>query len=164
MFDQIECKSLLPVRPIALGISSKLKGLLVMPKLKRHFDYLEADLTEHGAWFVGRSFSAAHVKMSVGIEAPAARGLLKNRTKLADWLRRIHERPAYQRALEQGGPFLIWADSRDGSPRRHHDGAMHSAPSSATLRAPSITMLRSISAASRSTAFSTPARPPAAAA
>ncbi|MCY1529479.1 hypothetical protein D9M68_646260 [compost metagenome] len=105
VFDQIERKSPLLVRPIAMGISSKIKGLLVTPNLKRHFDYLEAELAEHGPWFVGRSFSAADVQMSFGIEAAAARGLLKSRPKLVDWLRRIHERPAYQGALEQGGPF-----------------------------------------------------------
>jgi len=105
VFDQIERKSPFIVRPVAKAISSQVKGLLVTPNLKRHFDYLEGELTEHGPWFAGRSFSAADVQMSFGIEAAAARGLLKNRPKLADWLRRIHERPAYQRALEQGGPF-----------------------------------------------------------
>ncbi|MDO9436784.1 glutathione S-transferase family protein [Hydrogenophaga sp.] len=105
VFDQVERKSPLLVRPIALGISAKIKGLLVTPNLKRHFDYLEAELTEHGPWFAGRSFSAADVQMSFGIEAAAARGLLKGRPKLADWLTRIHDRPAYQRALVQGGPF-----------------------------------------------------------
>ena len=105
VFDQIERKSPLIVRPVAKGISAKIKSLLVTPNLKRHFDYLEAELTEHGPWFAGRSFSAADVQMSFGIEAAEARGLLKNRPKLTDWLRRIHERPAYQRALEQGGPF-----------------------------------------------------------
>lgn len=105
VFDQIERKSPLIVRPVAKGISAKIKSLLVTPNLKRHFDYLEAELTEHGPWFAGRSFSAADVQMSFGIEAAEVRGLLKNRPRLADWLRRIHERPAYQRALEQGGPF-----------------------------------------------------------
>ena len=59
VFDQIERKSPLIVRPVAKGISAKIKSLLVTPNLKRHFDYLEAELTEHGPWFAGRSFSAA---------------------------------------------------------------------------------------------------------
>jgi len=105
VFDQIERKAPFIVKPVAKAISTQVKGLLVTPNLKRHFDYLEAELTEHGPWFAGRSFSAADVQMSFGIEAADARGLLKNRPKLADWLRRIHERPAYQRALAQGGPY-----------------------------------------------------------
>ena len=105
VFDQIERKAPFIVRPVAKAISTQVKGMLVTPNLKRHFDYLEGELTEHGPWFAGRSFSAADVQMSFGIEAADARGLLKNRPKLADWLRRIHDRPAYQRALEQGGPY-----------------------------------------------------------
>jgi glutathione S-transferase len=105
VFDQIERKAPFIVKPVAKAISTQVKGLLVTPNLNRHFDYLEAELTEHGPWFAGRSFSAADVQMSFGIEAADARGLLKNRPKLADWLRRIHERPAYQRALAQGGPY-----------------------------------------------------------
>lgn len=105
VFDQIERKAPFIVRPVAKAISTQVKGMLVTPNLKRHFDYLEAELTEHGPWFAGRSFSAADVQMSFGIEAADARGLLKSRPKLADWLRRIHDRPAYQRALEQGGPY-----------------------------------------------------------
>lgn len=105
VFDQIERKAPFIVKPVAKAISTQVKGLLVTPNLKRHFDYLEAELTEHGPWFAGRSFSAADVQMSFGIEAADARGLLKNRPKLAEWLRRIHERPAYQRALAQGGPY-----------------------------------------------------------
>ena len=105
VFDQIERKSPLIVRPVAKAISGQVKALLITPNLKQHFDYLESELAERGPWFVGRSFSAADVQLSFGIEAAAARGLLKSRPKVADWLNRIHERPAYQRALEQGGPY-----------------------------------------------------------
>ena len=46
--------------------------------------------------------------MSFPVEAAAARaGLNESRPKLMDWLRRIHARPAYQRALVQGGPFEL---------------------------------------------------------
>ncbi|MCW5655404.1 glutathione S-transferase [Hydrogenophaga sp.] len=106
VFDQIERKSPLIVRPVAKGIAAKVRHLLVTPNLKRHLDYLEAELEEHGPWFAGRSFSAADVQLSFPIEAAAARGLLgEDRPRLRDWLRRIHERPAYQRALDKGGPF-----------------------------------------------------------
>jgi glutathione S-transferase len=105
VFDQIELKSPFLVRPVAKAISGQVKQLLVTPNLKRHLDFLESELETHGAWFAGRSFSAADVQLSFPIEAAQARGLLARRPKLTDWLRRIHERPAYQRALEQGGPF-----------------------------------------------------------
>jgi glutathione S-transferase len=43
--------------------------------------------------------------MSFPLEAMAARGALDGCPKLRDYLQRIHARPAYQRALEQGGPY-----------------------------------------------------------
>jgi len=46
--------------------------------------------------------------MSFPIEAAAARGGLDaSRPRLMAYLERIHERPAYQRALAKGGPFTL---------------------------------------------------------
>jgi len=46
--------------------------------------------------------------MSFAMEAAAARGGLDSRyPKAQAWLQRIHARPAYQRALERGGPYTI---------------------------------------------------------
>jgi len=59
-------------------------------------------------WFAGSEFSAADVQMSFAVEAAAARGGLDARyPRLREWLSRIHSRPAYQRALEAGGPYTI---------------------------------------------------------
>jgi glutathione S-transferase len=44
--------------------------------------------------------------MSFPVEASAQRaGLDASRPKLMAWLKRIHARPAYRRALERGGPY-----------------------------------------------------------
>ena len=46
--------------------------------------------------------------MSFPLEASAQRGGLdKSRPNLMAWLDRIHARPAYQRALEVGGPYAF---------------------------------------------------------
>jgi len=46
--------------------------------------------------------------MSFPLEAAQARaGLDARYPKLGAWLKRIHARPAYQRALEAGGPYEI---------------------------------------------------------
>jgi glutathione S-transferase len=46
--------------------------------------------------------------MSFPVEASAARGGLDaGYPKLTNWLERIHARPAYQRALQKGGPYTI---------------------------------------------------------
>ena len=56
-------------------------------------------------WFAGDLFSAADIQMSFPVEAAAVRAGLEAYPNLVGFLQRIHARPAYQRALEQGGPF-----------------------------------------------------------
>jgi glutathione S-transferase len=107
VFDTIERKSPLLVRPIAAGISKKVKQLSINPNLQRHLAFMEAELGK-SEWFAGGEFTAADIQMSFPVEASAARAGLDARfPKLQAWLARIHARPAYKRALEQGGPFEL---------------------------------------------------------
>ena len=54
------------------------------------------------------TFSAADVQMSFPLEAAAGRGGLDDKwPHLMDFLKRIHARPAYKRALERGGEYGI---------------------------------------------------------
>ena len=63
------------------------------------------------AWFAGAEFSAADIQMSFPLEAAAQRaGLDVSRPHLAAFLKRIHERPAYRKALERGGPYSFAND------------------------------------------------------
>ncbi len=106
VFDQVE-KAPLIVRPVAKAISATVKGRFITPNLRTHLDFLEAELAG-SPWFAGPAFSAADVQMSFPIEAAAARGGLDNsRPRLMDWLQRIHDRPAYHRAIDKGGPFEL---------------------------------------------------------
>jgi glutathione S-transferase len=108
VFDRVE-SSPAPffVRPIARGIAQKVKGTYIQPQINTHLDYLEAELGKHH-WFAGNEFSAADIQMSFPLEAAAARaGLDASRPQLQAFLSRIHARPAYQRALERGGPYEL---------------------------------------------------------
>jgi glutathione S-transferase len=108
IFDKIET-SPMPffVKPVAKAISAKIKSSFITPQLKTHLDYLEAELGK-GTWFVGNEFSAADIQLSFPIEAAAARGGLDaSRPKLMDYLKRIHSRPAYQKAVERGGKYEL---------------------------------------------------------
>jgi glutathione S-transferase len=108
VFDKIET-SPMPffARPIAKAISGKVKSSFIEPNLKRQLDYMEAELGK-APWFAGKAFTAADVMMFFVVEAAAARGGLDaTRPKLLDWLRRVHARPAYQRAIERGGEFAL---------------------------------------------------------
>ena len=108
VFDKIET-SPMPffVKPIAKAISGKANSSFIMPQINNHLDYLEDELGK-GKWFVGDDFTAADVQLSFPIEAAAARGGLDaSRPRLMDYLKRIHARPAYLRALERGGEYQL---------------------------------------------------------
>ena len=106
MFDQIE-KAKMPffAKPIAKGIASKAKAAFIMPNITNHLNFLEGELGK-SEWFAGADFTGADIQMSFPVEAAVARGGLDaKRSKLMAYLERIHARPAYQRALERGGPY-----------------------------------------------------------
>lgn len=94
------------VRPVLNMISKKLRAGLVDPQLATHLDFWEGELGR-SPWFAGGEFSAADVMMSFPAEAAGARVGLGDRPRVKNWLARIHERPAYQRALEKGGPYEL---------------------------------------------------------
>jgi len=95
------------IRPIAKGIARTARTSFIEPQIKTHFDFIESELAAR-PWFAGGDFSAADVQMSFPLEAAAARaGLDAGRPKIMAFLERIHARPAYQRALEKGGPYEL---------------------------------------------------------
>ena len=111
IFDKVE-SSPMPffVKPIARAISGKVKAMMVTPNLNRQLDFMEGELAK-SEWFVGNEFSAADVQMSFPIEAaPQRAGLDASRPKLMGYLKRIHARPAYKKALERGGPYSFAND------------------------------------------------------
>jgi glutathione S-transferase len=94
-----------PISVVARGIAAKVQNAFIGPQLKRHLDYMEAELAAH-TWFAGEEFTAADVQMSFPLEAAKSRaGLNAGRPHLWNFLDRIHSRDAYKRALERGGPY-----------------------------------------------------------
>jgi len=112
IFDRIGSGEGMPffAKPIARGIASKVKARMVEPNLKRQLDFMEGELAR-SAWFAGDDFSAADIQMSFPVEAAAQRaGLDASRPKLMAFLKRIHARPGYKKALERGGPYSFASD------------------------------------------------------
>ena len=110
VFDRIEAAPMpFFVKPIVRGIAARAKSTFILPQITRHLDYMEAELAKY-RWFAGEEFSAADIQMSFPLEVAAKRaGLGSNRPRLAEFLERIHARPAYQRALERGGRYDLIA-------------------------------------------------------
>ena len=95
------------LRPVVRKVSTQVLTALVNPQLKQHMDFWEAELSK-SEWFAGEAFTAADIQMSFPLEAAAARaGLEQRHPKAIAFLDRIHARPAYQRALEKGGPYRV---------------------------------------------------------
>jgi glutathione S-transferase len=95
------------LRPLVRKVSSQALTTLVNPQLKQHMAFWEEELSKT-TWFAGNEFSAADIQMSFPLEAAAARGGLEHgHPKAMAFLERIHARPAYQRALEKGGPYEV---------------------------------------------------------
>jgi len=108
VFDEV-ARARMPffARPIARAISHRVQASFVLPNIAAQLDFIESELARH-AWFAGDRFSAADVQMSFPLEACAARGTLQpGQVRIRAWRDAIHARPAYQRALQKGGPYRI---------------------------------------------------------
>jgi len=105
IFNTIEDKSPLIVKPIAKGISGKVKKDFLQPNITRNLNFMEQTLGEH-EWFAGDEMSGADILMSFPVEAAAVRTDLSGKYPLLQsFLDRVRSRPAWQRALDKGGPY-----------------------------------------------------------
>jgi glutathione S-transferase len=103
-----------PVSAIARRIAAGAQSGFIGPQITRHLDFMESEIANR-PWFAGAEFTAADVQMSFPLEAAAQRGgLNSSRPKLMSFLERIHEREAYKRALERGGPYDFNRPRRPG--------------------------------------------------
>tara|TARA_B100000949_G_scaffold6583_1_gene5381 strand:- start:631 stop:1293 length:663 start_codon:yes stop_codon:yes gene_type:complete len=92
------------VRPMVKAIASRTQDSFIDPRVKEHVEFWDSSLAPTG-WFAGDAFTAADIIMSFPLEAAADRSIAGQYPNISGFLTRIHERPAYQRALERGGPY-----------------------------------------------------------
>ena len=92
-------------KPIAKGIAAKIRDNYLDRNVGRNLDFMEATLGE-SQWFCGDGLTAADIQMSFAVEAAEVRtDLRENFPNLAGYLDKIRARPAYQAAIEKGGPY-----------------------------------------------------------
>jgi glutathione S-transferase len=95
------------VRPIAKAIAAQVRSAYLGPNLRSNLDFIESELGK-SPWFAGAELSAADVQMSFPMEAALGRADQdRERPRCKAFVERVHARPAYQRALERGGPFEL---------------------------------------------------------
>lgn len=95
------------VRPVARALCAGVQQKLIQPNVQAALAFMENHLAQH-RWFAGEHLSLADFQMSFAVEAALARGNTASAwPHLQAYLQRIQARPAYQRALEKGGPVLM---------------------------------------------------------
>jgi hypothetical protein len=67
-----------------------------------HARFIEAHLSRQ-RWFAGAELSMADIQMSFPAMALLARGGVENLPHLTQWVQRVEQRPAWQKAVERGG-------------------------------------------------------------
>lgn len=92
------------IKPIARQIATKVEENYSDGEIERHFTFLDAELSQR-PWLAGDRFTGADVQMLYPIEAGLSRGA-GERPHVQAWLDRVQGRPAYQRAIEAGGPLV----------------------------------------------------------
>jgi glutathione S-transferase len=95
------------VKPIAKGITGKVRSGYLDANISSNLAFMEQTLTE-SSWFCGDKFTAADVQMSFALEAAEVRtNLSRSYPHLADFLINVRARPAYKAALDRGGHYEL---------------------------------------------------------
>lgn len=94
-----------PLKPVTKSIASKIEAGYSGPEIANHLAFLDGELRDREL-ICGEAFGVADVQMSYPIEAALARGR-GEAPNVRRYLERLRARPAYQRAVEKGGPVLL---------------------------------------------------------
>lgn len=92
------------IRPVARLISRKAVDTFLAPQVKTHLTVMNDWLSQRD-WLAGDKLTAADIQMSFPLEAAASRFSLDDYPALQSYLERLRARPAYQVALDKGGPM-----------------------------------------------------------
>jgi glutathione S-transferase len=92
------------VRSVGKLLASGVEKAFLNRQLETHARFIEAELAQH-SWFTGNQLSMADIQMSFPVFALLARGGVDDLPNLRAWKKRVERRPAWQRAIVQGGPF-----------------------------------------------------------
>ena len=75
-------------------------------EIANHLGYIDASL-EGKQFLLGEDLTGADIQMSFIPEVAKAFGKLPAYPNMAAWIERLHARPAWKRALEKGGPYML---------------------------------------------------------
>ena len=94
------------LKPVTRQISTKAMEGYAGPNIELNLEYLNTTLQQTG-WFCGDEMTGADILLSFPIEAAATQiDLEEGYPALYEFQQRIRELPAYQSAIEKGGPYI----------------------------------------------------------
>lgn len=105
VFDTLERKSPLPVRPLIRLVLNKARAVFMAPRIQTYFKLIENHLQQN-PWFSGDHFSAADIAMYYPLATARVRAGLDDRyPAIQRFLQQAEQRSAYKAALERSGGF-----------------------------------------------------------
>ncbi|AUX95037.1 glutathione S-transferase family protein [Mixta gaviniae] len=94
------------LRPIGAAFGNGVRKGFLDKQLATHRQFIEQHLTKQ-PWFAGQHLTLADIQMSFPIQGLSARGGLDDMPATQAWLDKISRRPAWQRAIQQGGELNL---------------------------------------------------------
>ncbi|WP_034911550.1 glutathione S-transferase [Erwinia sp. 9145] len=94
------------LRPIGNAFGKGVQKAWLDKQLATHRQFIEQHLSQN-TWFAGAQMSIADVQMSFPLQALSARGGAADSPAIQAWLKNVQARPAWQRAIEQGGEVQL---------------------------------------------------------
>lgn len=91
-------------RTIGKALGSGIQKAWLNKQLATHAGFIESELAQR-PWFAGEELSMADMQMSFPVFALVARGGIADLPHTKAWLKRVEQRPAWQRAIQKGGPL-----------------------------------------------------------
>ncbi|GAA6154331.1 glutathione S-transferase family protein [Pseudoteredinibacter isoporae] len=105
IFKRMISKVPIVIRPIIAMVVNKVREGYLWPRYHRHMEFMEAELSRSN-WLSGEELTTADIVMGYCLQVAEVRtGIDPKYLHIHGFLRRMRERPAYQRALDKNGVF-----------------------------------------------------------
>jgi glutathione S-transferase len=92
------------IKPITNKLIDGILNAYYGPNLAQSLRYVESYLSRN-TWFAGDEPTGADVQMIFPLESLVASGRARDFSAIQGYVKRVHARPAYRRALEKGGEY-----------------------------------------------------------
>lgn len=94
------------IRTLGNALGKGVQKAWLNRQVETHARFIESHLSRQ-RWFAGAELSMADIQMSFPAMALLARGGVGDLPHLTQWVQRVEQRPAWQKAIERGGPFTL---------------------------------------------------------